>query len=288
MRQSAEVGEWVWTSARVWGMLGDMDDKLILYVGEKNVSSWSMRGFLALEVKGVPYEERTISLAEDSDRSRRRKVSPTGKVPVLHAGNLVIPDSLAIVEFLEETFPPPRYPALWPKDREDRAHARWLAAAMHSGFSKLRESMSFNLCFLSRRPTASAEALREAEEMLSYWEDALARKEARDTLRLGTAPSSGAPPAPRVVTVNSSREAADLFESIDWTRKDAPSSGPFLFGPFTAADVMYAPAVVRLKAFEVPAAETPMAAVYMDAVLAYPPVKKWMDAARALPPRESY
>src|SRR5688572_16545425 len=105
-----------------------MQNGLVIYIGEKNVSSWSMRGWLALVHKGVPFEERTIRLVEDRDRSRRRKVSPTGRVPVLHHGDLVIPDSMAIIEYLEEAFPPPRYPALWPADRRDRARARWLAA----------------------------------------------------------------------------------------------------------------------------------------------------------------
>ena len=220
-----------------------MSDKLVLFVGEKNISSWSMRGFLALQEKGVPFEEREIPLRMDKDRKQRRAVSPTGKVPVLHHGARVIPDSMAIVEYLEETFPPPHYPALWPADPGQRAHARWLAAAMHSGFMKLRESMSFNLCFLAQPPPATPEALAEAAEVLSFWEDALARK---------TTP------------------------------------GAFLFGPFGAVDAMYAPVVWRLTGFRVPTASTPKAAAYMQAVLARPSVKRWMDPARALPPAESY
>lgn len=212
---------------------------LVLYVGEKNVSSWSMRAFVALVHKGLPFQERSISLLRDRNREERRRVSPTGRVPVLHHGNLVIPDSLAILEYLEETFPPPRHPALWPSDAALRAHARWLAATMHAHFAALREGMSFNLCFLPVRPPAPAEALAEAEEMLELWEE---------TLRARTEP------------------------------------GPFLFGPFGGADVMYAPAVVRLTAFGVPTEATPLAREYMGAVLAHPPVRRWMDDARSLPP----
>ena len=225
-----------------------MGDTLILYVGEKNVSSWSMRPWLALAEKGIPFEERTISLREDKDRRRRREIGPTGKVPVLHHARegkppLVIPDSLAIIEYLEETFPPPAHPALWPSDPAKRAHARWLAAAMHSGFGRVREVMSFNLCFLPRPPAAAPDALAEAAEMLAYWESAL-----------------GASPDP----------------------------GPFLFGAFGAVDAMYAPAVWRLKAFGVPTGKFARAAAYMEAVLARPSVRRWMDAARALPPLEAY
>ncbi len=220
-----------------------MSEELVLYVGEKNISSWSMRAWLALHAKELRFEERTIELRSDKDRVRRRQVSPTGRVPVLHHGDLVVPDSLAIIEYLEEAFPAPKHLPLWPADRRQRAHARWLAAAMHSGFMKLRESMSFNLCFLPQPPPATPEALAEAGEMLGLFETALAR------------PNAG---------------------------------GPFLFGPFGAADVMYAPAVVRLTSFKVPTAKTPKAAAYLQGVLAHPPVRRWLDAARALPPRETY
>lgn len=156
-----------------------MSEKPVLYIGEKNVSSWSMRAWVALTWKGVPFEERTILLTQDKTRVERRKVSPTGKLPVLHHGGLVIPDSLAIIEYLEEAFPPPSYPALWPADRALRARARWLAASMHSGFMKVRDGMSFNLCFLPRVPEASPEAMAEAQEVLGLWEAALTRPERR-------------------------------------------------------------------------------------------------------------
>jgi glutathione S-transferase len=224
-----------------------MPEKLILYVGEKNVSSWSMRAWVALTEKGIEFEERTISLRQDRDRSMRRRVGPTGRVPVihhLHEGRepIVVPDSLAIIEYLEETLTPPRWRALWPADPAERAHARWLAASMHSGFAKLREGMSFNLCFLPRPPVPPAEALADAAELLGYWERALERKT-----------------DPR----------------------------PFLFGPFGAVDAMFAPAVVRLSAFRVPAPGT-RAAAYVDEVLAHPSVARWLDEARSLPPVEEY
>jgi glutathione S-transferase len=150
---------------------------LILYTGEKNVSSWSMRGFLAVLHKNVPFQEQEISLPGDKSRARRREVSPTGKVPVLHHvrpdGRLVIPDSLAIMEYLEEAFPPPAHPAIWPAEPTVRARARWLAAAMHSGFGALRESMSFNLCFHPQPPQATPAALADAAEILQLWESSL-------------------------------------------------------------------------------------------------------------------
>jgi glutathione S-transferase len=217
-----------------------MSERLVLYIGEKNISSWSMRAFVCMKLKGLEFEERTISLPGDKDRRKRLEISPTGKVPVLHHGRRVIPDSLAILEYLEEVFPAPAYPALWPADRDERAHARWLAATMHSSFPSLRESMSFNLCFLPERPPASAAALEDAAQMLGLFESVLGGK---------------------------------------------PGGGPFLFGPLGGVDAMFAPAVVRLTAFNVPTTSTPRAGRYLASVLEHPAVRSWMEPARALPPR---
>ena len=210
-----------------------MTPDLVLYVGEKNISSWSMRAWVALTHKGVPFEEIAIPIQGDKDRARRRAVSPTGKVPVLHHNGLAIPDSLAIIEYLEETFPAPQHPALWPRDVAGRAHARWM-----------REGMSFNTCFLKNRPAATAAALSDAAELLSLLEVPLSKRGA--------------------------------------------GSGPYLFGAFGAVDAMYAPAAFRLVSYEVPAGPSRLAHAYIRDVLKAPAVKPWMDAARALPPAETY
>ncbi|HEV8335810.1 MAG TPA: glutathione S-transferase family protein [Candidatus Polarisedimenticolia bacterium] len=171
----------------------------VLYIGEKNISSWSMRAWLGMQVKGLRFEERTIELRRDQDRRRRRAVSPTGRVPVLHHGDRIVPDSLAILEYLEETFPPPLHPPLWPSASQPRAHARWLAASMHAGFAKLREGMSFNHCFLPEPPAPPPEAREEAAEMLRFFEDALERKNAPGEFLFGGFGGVDAMFAPAVV-----------------------------------------------------------------------------------------
>ncbi|MCI0655741.1 MAG: glutathione S-transferase [Acidobacteria bacterium] len=179
------------------------EGKLVLYIGEKNISSWSMRGWLAMHIKELSFEERTIELRTDKDRRQRREVSSTGRVPVLRHGDLTIPDSLAIIEYLEETFPAPKHPPLWPTEKSARAHARWLAAAMHSGFPKLREGMSFNLCFLRSQPKPPQEAVQEATEMLDYFEDALSRKQAQGAFLFGDFGAVDAMFAPAVLRLTS-------------------------------------------------------------------------------------
>ena len=72
---------------------------LVLVIGNRNYSSWSLRGWLALEQSGLPFREEILWLDEDRRRERRRAVGPTGKVPVLRHGDVVISDgALKVIE----------------------------------------------------------------------------------------------------------------------------------------------------------------------------------------------
>ena len=112
---------------------------MLLVIGNKNYSSWSLRAWIALKVLGIPFDELRIPLYRPGSKERILGYSPAGKVPVLRDGDTVVWDSLAILEYLAE-----RYPQLWPTDRAERAKARAIAAEMHSGFAQLREHMSMN------------------------------------------------------------------------------------------------------------------------------------------------
>src|SRR2546423_4327053 len=101
---------------------------LVLYVGNKRYSSWSLRPYLALAHAGATFETHTIFLDEPDSKARIAKVNPAGKVPVLHHDGQLVWDSLAISEYVAELYPAAQ---LWPADRARRAHARALAAEMH-------------------------------------------------------------------------------------------------------------------------------------------------------------
>jgi glutathione S-transferase len=107
-----------------------------LYVGNKNYSSWSLRGWLAAKLAGAPFEERLVQLT-GKGVNPEWSFSPSGMVPALHDGDVVVWDSLAIAEYLAE-----RHPGMWPKDAAARAFARSIAAEMHSGFLALRNEMT--------------------------------------------------------------------------------------------------------------------------------------------------
>ena len=117
-----------------------------LYIGNKNYSSWSMRPWVLLTQAGIPFEEvmvRFDAFTPDSQfKARLKPISPTGKVPVLVDGDLVVWDTLAIAEYVAETHPDKK---LWPADAKARARARSICAEMHSGFTSLRGHCPMNI-----------------------------------------------------------------------------------------------------------------------------------------------
>jgi glutathione S-transferase len=117
-----------------------------LYIGNKNYSSWSMRPWVLLTQAGIGFEEvmvRFDAFTPDSQfKAALKPLSPTGKVPVLVDGALVVWDTLAIAEYLAEKFPAKQ---LWPQDPAARARARSLCAEMHSGFTALRSACPLNI-----------------------------------------------------------------------------------------------------------------------------------------------
>ncbi|BBL70548.1 glutathione S-transferase family protein [Methylogaea oryzae] len=127
---------------------------LTLVIGNKNYSSWSLRPWLYLKHHGIAFEEVRIPLYREDSKAKILARSPSGKVPALRDGDIVVWDSLAILEYLAERFPATRG---WPEDLGDRATARSLAAEMHAGFQALRNECGMNC----RRPPA-AKDLSEA------------------------------------------------------------------------------------------------------------------------------
>ncbi len=117
-----------------------------LYIGNKNYSSWSLRPWLLMRQCGIAFDEvqvRFDSFAPDSKfKQALAGTSPTGKVPVLVDGALVVWDTLAIVETLAEQHPDK---GVWPRDAAARAQARSVCAEMHSGFGALRSACPMNI-----------------------------------------------------------------------------------------------------------------------------------------------
>ena len=116
-----------------------------LIIGNKNYSSWSMRGWLACRQSGLPFEEVVMPLYDGDwvERRATEELAPSsGKVPILWDDNTVVWDSLAIIEHLNEATGNDRF---WPADPAARAMARSMAAEMHAGFAALRQACTMNI-----------------------------------------------------------------------------------------------------------------------------------------------
>jgi glutathione S-transferase len=138
-----------------------------LVIGNRNYSSWSMRAWLALRATGAPFDEVLVPLGRPETGAEILRWSPTGRVPALHDGGLVIWDSLAICEYLAEKFPEA---GLWPAEEAARAAARSVTAEMHSGFTALRSQMPMNL--RASCPTAESDPAvdEDIRRILEIWE----------------------------------------------------------------------------------------------------------------------
>jgi glutathione S-transferase len=142
-----------------------------LIIGDKNVSSWSMRPWLVLKHFGIPFEETMIRLGQPDSSANILAHSPSGKVPCLvtDAGDAVW-ESLAIMETLAELFP---QHAMWPRDVAARSYARSISAEMHAGFADLREQMSMNIQRQAFGQELTAGALAHVKRIDVIWRHCL-------------------------------------------------------------------------------------------------------------------
>ncbi len=111
---------------------------LTLVIGDKQLSSWSLRPWILLRHLGLAFEELGLPLDTPRFHEEIGRWSPSRRVPVLLDGGTRVWDSLAICEYVNERVEG----AAWPDDPDERALARCISAEMHSGFAALRSQWS--------------------------------------------------------------------------------------------------------------------------------------------------
>lgn len=209
-----------------------------LVIGDKNLSSWSLRPWLAMTHAAIPFQEINIKLRQPDSKAQILRHSPAGKVPTLLVDGQPVWDSLAILEFLAEAHPQAQ---LWPQSSGARARACSVAAEMHSGFAALREHCPMDLVARTPMATLPETVAAEVRRIVALWRDC---------------------------------------------RRRFGASGPLLFGPFSAADAMYAPVASRFRTYLPNLArygDDGVAQAYVDAVFALPAMAAWeADARREL------
>jgi glutathione S-transferase len=141
-----------------------------LVIGNKNYSSWSLRPYMALAMAGIPFSEKLVLMLRPDTPKKLAPYKATGKLPLLVHNGLVVWDTLAIIEYADETWPTK---SVWPKNKKARARARSIAAEMHSSFGALRNACPMNL----RRPRklppggVTADVAKDVARVEAIWVD---------------------------------------------------------------------------------------------------------------------
>ena len=149
-----------------------MSRDVTLIIGSKRYSSWSLRPWLVARMAGLNVDEILITLRQPDTKANILRHSPSGKVPCLIHDGVTVWDSLAICEYLAETFPEAN---LWPEGREARAVARAVSAEMHSGFVALRNTCSMDMCADTPLDDIPADVAADVARINAIWEDCRAR-----------------------------------------------------------------------------------------------------------------
>jgi len=148
-------------------MTGSGPADLTLYAESSWMSPWVFHAMVALEEKLLPYKLEVTSLPISGEtKSLLEPRAVIAKVPILVHGDLWLSESLAISEYLAETFPAPGHPRLFPANLGDRARARQVMMFLRTSSFALREARPTSSVF--SRPTSRTmpeQAKQEAAEL---------------------------------------------------------------------------------------------------------------------------
>ena len=142
---------------------------LTLVIGNKNYSSWSLRPWIAMTAAGIPFAEKLVPFETPEFA---RATGPAAKVPLLIDGDILVWESLAILEYLAEKFPVAQ---LWPADAAARAHARAIASEMHAGFGGLRGHLPVNFARKVMKRALTPQAAADVARIEAMWAECHAR-----------------------------------------------------------------------------------------------------------------
>lgn len=140
--------------------------ELALVIGDRNYSSWSLRPWILMKHLGLAFREIQVRLDTPEFKDEVARHGPSGKVPVLEHGDLVVWDSLAICEYLAELTGKG-----WPRAPEARAVARSVCAEMHSGFINLRMEWPMNARARNRRTLITPGLEADVDRIDEIWMD---------------------------------------------------------------------------------------------------------------------
>ena len=141
-----------------------------LFIGDRTFSSWSLRGWLMLARFGLPHRVQMVGLYTGTMAADLAPLAPAHLVPVLRLPDgTVVGETLAMAETLAERHPDA---GLWPGDPAARATARWLCAAMASGFHALRGDCPMQLLHVVEGFSPSDAVRADLQRIADLWSHA--------------------------------------------------------------------------------------------------------------------
>lgn len=144
----------------------------VLTISSRNYSSWSLRGWLLCQLAGLDLTEEMVPIDAPGQRAELLLLSPSVLVPRLTHEGASVWDTLAIAEYLAETFPDA---GLYPADKLARAHCRSVSGEIHSGFHNLRSALPMNLKARHDSFRLFAGAKPDIERVQAIWRDCIDR-----------------------------------------------------------------------------------------------------------------
>jgi glutathione S-transferase len=124
---------------------------LTLYIDSFSISPYAFSAFVALEEKGVPYTLAPVSLPDKAHHEAKYLGSSmTGRVPAIDHDGFWLAESGAIVDYLDDAFPAPKFKRALPEDIKDRARARMVLDWIRSDLMPIREERATHTMFYAR------------------------------------------------------------------------------------------------------------------------------------------
>jgi glutathione S-transferase len=141
----------------------------VLTINSRNYGAWSLRGWLLCKFAGLDFTVEEVDSADPATRAELLLLSPSFLVPRLRHDELVIWDTLAIGEYLQESLDR----SLLPDEPRSRARCRSVSGEVHSGFANLRSALPMNIRAHHPRFPVWTGAQADIDRIETLWNECL-------------------------------------------------------------------------------------------------------------------
>ncbi|THT98696.1 glutathione S-transferase [Lampropedia puyangensis] len=144
----------------------------VLTISSKNYGAWALRGWLMAKMAQLPFREETISPDDPRMKAEILLLASSMQVPKLVHQGITVWDTMAIGEYLNDTFPKA---GLLPAGTAAKAHCRAVCGEMHSGFASMRGALPMNIKAHCPGFKVWSRAQSDIDRIIEIWDDCLAQ-----------------------------------------------------------------------------------------------------------------